>query len=230
MTVTAKEEREIVAECKELADGGENMSEALTPTADSDVVTAENAPTSALQGEDVKKIVDACLDSRLSPLIEVHRAASEKMSHMAANVEKIGNIYDLMTEWRNKSTLLLTKHIEMYERLKALSDFCHENIRVGDGQISFEKSLLTRVDNAVRIALRTLGSFAVLPIWPERNEAFDEALHQIVSETDIMKDDDIPGTIAECLKMGVIRDGVVAKAAEVVVFKAKSAQQAEPKV
>lgn len=70
----------------------------------------------------------------------------------------------------------------------------------------------------------------MLPIWPARNEAFDEALHQIVSETDLTKDDDIPGAVAECLKMGVIRDGVVAKAAEVVVFKAKSAQQAEPKV
>lgn len=139
MTVTAKEEREIVAACKDQAEGVETLAEASMPTVDPFAITTEEEPISALQGEDVKKIVDACLDSRLSPLIEVHRAASEKMSDIAANVEKIGNIYDLMTECRNKSTLLLTKHIEMYERLKALSDFCHENVIVAKVRFRLRK-------------------------------------------------------------------------------------------
>lgn len=227
MTVTAKEEREIIAECKESVDDG--TSDTVAETAE--VESAANPEGCVFQqsdeGANIKDIVDQCLNEKLSPLSDALTSVNEAAAQTAKDVKKVLDIYGLMTESRNKATLLLTKHIEMYERLKTLADFCRENVGEDESQTPFLKSLLARTGNIVRVASRILGSFGVLPIWPKRNDNFDENLHQIISEVDASQPDDIPGAVAECLKMGTIRDGVVAKAAEVVVFKNQAAPSVE---
>lgn len=219
MTVTAKEEREIIAECKKSADDGTVEAASSVDRAESTDDTEGGASQPPIATLDIKCIVDQCLDEKLSPLADAIKSASESAAQGAHDVQKVLDIYNLMTECRNKATLLLTKHIEMYERLKGLADFCRENIGENAVEDSFLKSLLTRTGNIERVANRTLGSFGVMPIWPARNDAFDENLHQIISEVDASQTDDKPGAVAECLKMGTVRDGVVAKAAEVVIFR-----------
>lgn len=218
MTVTAKEEREIIAECREAAETTPTSADEGAADAESADVRNDDRPPTALTVSDVKNVVVDCLDEKLPALDEAVRSTNELAATAAADIKKVLDIYNVMTECRNKATLLLTKHIEMYERLKALAVFCHDQLIGGETQSAFEKSLLARTANIERVALRTLGSFGVLPVWPDRNDAFDEHLHQIISEIKPTRPDDIPGAIAECLKMGVMRDGVVAKAAEVVVF------------
>ncbi len=227
MTVTAKEEREIIAECKESVDGSAEEMVADAAEAESAADKGDGAFQQPVEELNIKGIVDQCLDEKLSPLSDALGSASDSVAQVATDVRKVLDIYSLMTESRNKATLLLTKHIEMYERLKALADFCRENIGKNESQSPFLKSLLARTGNIERVASRTLGSFGVLPIWPSRNDAFDENLHQIISEVDASSPDDIPGAIAECLKMGTLRDGVVAKAAEVVVFRNQAEAPAE---
>lgn len=219
MTVTAKEERDIVAECKEAAEDGQTQEGEVAAAAESSDSPADDSQPPSVPESDLGGILGACLDEKLAPLAESAKSTVELAEATAADVKKLLDIYNLMTESRNRATLLLTKHIEMYERLKALADFCRENVAEGEGQTAFEKSLLARTGNIARVASRTLGSFGVLPIWPERNDAFDENLHQIISETSPDKPGDVPGAIAECLKMGIMRDGIVAKAAEVVLFR-----------
>ena len=218
MTVTAKEEREMIAECKEAVEETPALADDGVAGIESADARNDDSSPSALTVSDVKDVVGNCLDEKLAALDETAKSTNELVATAAADIKKVLDIYDVMSECRNKATLLLTKHIEMYERLKALAVFCHDQLAGGESQSAFEKSLLARTANIERVALRTLGSFGVLPVWPDRNEAFDEHLHQIISETKPTRPDDVPGAIAECLKMGVMRDGVVAKAAEVVVF------------
>lgn len=224
MTVTAKEEREIVAECKESVNVGAD--EIGAEIAEVESAADSGGETSPQTNEvfSIKDVVAQCLDEKLSLIVDALKSANESAVQAVTDIKKVLDIYNLMTECRNKATLLLTKHIEMYERLRLLADFCRENIEENELQTPFLKSLLTRTSNIERVASRTLGSFGVLPIWPKRNESFDESLHQIISEVDVIQPGDINGAVAECLKMGTVRDGVVAKAAEVVVFK----NQAEP--
>ena len=159
-------------------------------------------------------------------------AASEKAAASAeraeANSAKVLELYTLMTEQRNRATLLLTKHVEMFERIKGLADLCRQTI-VDNGSLSLGlKSVLARSRNMENIAKRTLASFGAVPVWPERGDAFNATMHRIVTETPSTNDGDIPGTIAECLKMGLIRDGIVVLAAEVVVFGERSAPAVNP--
>lgn len=156
-------------------------------------------------------------------------AASEKAAASAeraeANSAKVLELYTLMTEQRNRATLLLTKHVEMFERIKGLANLCRQII-IDDGSLPQDlKSILTRTRNMEKVAERTLASFGAVPIWPERGDAFDETMHRIVAETPLTDAGDAPGSIAECLKMGLLRDGIVVSAAEVIVFGAKSVPQ-----
>lgn len=206
MTVTAKEEREIVAECTEPPE---------------EAVNGEAAPQTAsgVTQEELNAALAEALDAKLSPIEAKIDGIAGVADAAAGNIAKVLDLYDTMVEQRNKATLLLTKHIEMYERIKSLADYCRDSLSHLVQTNPEVKSAIARSANMERIAQRTLGSFGVLPVWPAKNDAFDEHLHQIISDTAPASPDDVPGAIAECLKMGVVRDGVVAKAAEVVVFK-----------
>lgn len=173
------------------------------------------------------------------PLEEAVNAAAEAAANAAtaseraavfaeraeANSSKVLELYTLMTEQRNRATLLLTKNVEMFERIKGLANLCRQII-IDDGSLPQDlKSILTRTRNMEKVAERTLASFGAVPIWPERGDAFDETMHRIVAETPLTDAGDAPGSIAECLKMGLLRDGIVVSAAEVIVFGAKSVPQ-----
>ena len=217
MTVTAKEEREIVAECTEPPEEAVNGEAA--PQAAGDAGEAAPQTASGVTQEELNAALAEALDAKLSPIEAKIDGIAGVADAAAGNIAKVLDLYDTMVEQRNKATLLLTKHIEMYERIKSLADYCRDSLSHLVQTNPEVKSAIARSANMERIAQRTLGSFGVLPVWPAKNDAFDEHLHQIISDTAPASPDDVPGAIAECLKMGVVRDGVVAKAAEVVVFK-----------
>lgn len=161
----------------------------------------------------------------LEPVRQEVRAATEAAARAEAVAAKVLELYTLMTEQRNRATLLLTKHVEMYGKIKGLADLCRQTI-ADDGHLAPGfKSILVRSRNLEKAAGRILASFGAVPVWPDRGDDFDETRHRIVAETPPEGDGDAPGSIAECLKPGLVRDGIVTAAAEVVVFGAERAPQ-----
>ncbi len=168
------------------------------------------------------------LAAALAPVRQDVRAATEAAARAEAAATKALDLYALMTEQRNRATLLLTKHVEMYGRIKGLADLCRQTIPDDGSAAPGFKSILVRSRNLEKAAGRTLASFGAVPVWPERGDAFDETRHRIVAETPPEGAGDAPGSIAECLKMGLVRDGIVAAAAEVVVFGAEPPPPPQP--
>lgn len=180
------------------------------------------------QGDGPTEALAEALGVALDPVRQEVRAATEAAERAEAAATKTLDLYTLMTEQRNRATLLLTKHVEMYERIKGLADLCRQTF-ADDGTLApGPKSILARSRNMAKIAKRTLASFGAVPVWPNRGDVFDETMHRIVAEIPPGDAGDAPGTIAECLKMGLVRDGIVAAAAEVVVFGAEQAPQPQP--
>lgn len=175
---------------------------------------------------DASNIADLIVAERMSPVLEDIRELKATVEATTSDIRQSLKLYALMTESRNRAMLLLAKYTELYEMLKALADFCKDNIAT-ETCSDVGKRILTRTGNFERIALRTLASFGVAPIWPAKNERFDASVHQCIATVAPTSPDDVPGAISECSKMGVLQDGVVLKAADVIVFDVPSAQTDE---
>lgn len=224
MIVTKKEIKEIIGICLKERDG-ELGSADSAPLAEEER-DEQNVPSESAkvdEAEDIKALINECLDSRLQPITEqlgkineIQEAARDSCERL----RKLSNLYDEMIAYKNRSTLILTRYTEMYERIRNFKLFCGENFVVDEETPKEIRSVVQRVNNLETTFLKNLNSFGVVPIWPVRNDEFHDDEHQAIAETPVQTDDDRVGAIAECLKMGLRKDGVVTKAAEVVLFKA----------
>ena len=224
MIITKKELKEIIGMCLQARDGaaatpdpssqdGNGQAEGQNPDAKSDESEAD----------DIKALINECLDSRIQPL----SAQLEKIDSIYASgkdscerLRRFSDLFDEMVAHKNRSTLILTRYIEMYERIKNFQLFCEESFTVDESSPKEIRSVVQRVNNLERVSLKNLNSFGVVPIWPVRNDEFHDDEHQVIAETPVQAEGDQVGSIAECLKMGLRREGVVSRAAEVVLFKA----------
>ena len=133
-------------------------------------------------------------------------------------LEKMNELFSLMTDYKNKCTLQLTKFAEVFERINSLQEFS-EKLLAEDEQDENLLSLKRRVRNLHRTTQKLLLTFGVVPIYPARNADLNPAEHQIMAETEAVLPEDKPGCIAECLKIGFLRNGVIDHPAQVIVFK-----------
>ena len=138
------------------------------------------------------------------------------MQWISGQYDKLSKMYDLMTEYKKQYSLATLKMADMYERLELLRIFTESTF---DNETEQNIQLRKKVAAATSSLHKTLISFGIVPIFPSRNAEFNEAEHQIISVVNPESETDLPGHIAECIKMGIQKDNVVAKAAEVTVFK-----------
>ena len=140
----------------------------------------------------------------------------EKMQWLSGQYEKLSKMYDLMTEYKKQSSLATLKLADMYERLELLKIFTESTF---DNESEQNILLRKKIAATQSFLHKTLISFGIVPIFPSRNDELNEQEHEIITIVDPESETDLPGHIAECVKMGIQKDNVVVKAAEVTVFR-----------
>ena len=182
-------------------------------------------PFSSKQEDRKNDIVDkiVSLTTKIDSLLQFEEAwkndASEGkniLNSLSDKYEKLSKLYDLMTEYKKTGSLMVLKLADAYERVVLLKLFCESSF----SDESEENTVLRKKVNGLEGMLkRTLNSFGLVPIFPLRNSECDPEQHEIMTTRDPEYESDLPGHIAECLKMGIIQNGVTIKYAQVAVFK-----------
>ena len=211
------------------SEGKEEVLEGLDPPtpASEEGIIPDLAPPPMPDALELARIVEKTLAEQMIPIVECLHELKTSADATTAEMRQSSKLYVLMTENRNRATLLLTKYTEMYEMLRVLAECCKGHVVEAESCSDFEKELLIRTGNFERIMRRTLSSFGVVPIWPQKNDMFDAAVHQCIATIEPTSPEDVPGAISACSKMGILQDGVVLKAADVIVFNTPPAQTDE---
>lgn len=238
MIVTKNELRDIVEQCRRSRpEKTATLDDEGDPSSDVGNVALEelHERSSTEEENEIRSLINGCLDVKLEPLSTLHESIESLMSITGSideRLRKLADLYDQMVAYKNRSTMILTRDAEMYERIKSLKVFCQEEFRLGEEEEkpSPTKRMVQRISNLERISLKNLNSFGIVPIWPDRNDEFLDDEHRVVAEVPVQKSDDVVGTVAECLKMGLRHEGVVSRSAEVVLFKPVDASKASEKI
>ena len=167
--------------------------------------------------DDAQKIADLQEKGRgdgvenATPSIVVSASIVDQLNGIAKSVEKLMELYSMMTEYRDRSDLVLTQLTDISDRVFLIDDVTHDRTVERDAICRKTRALSEKV-------AKTMSSFGVVPIRPSRGDVFNPEQHLILGEVEPVGRSDHPGTICSCERTGYIRNGCVTPA-EVVVFK-----------
>jgi hypothetical protein len=186
------------------------ISEAEIGKVDSTEVDEEGKGNGTLINDSLLLLVDkmSCVETNTEQI-------RSEIDKVLDGTSKLMGLYDTMTDCRNRFELLLTKVISVYEKVYSLKNFCEAECL--SSEIKETSSLLKRVAALERSLKINLGTFGVVPIAPVKNDEYNSEEHCIVGTQAIEDEGDLNDAIAECCRLGYVRDGRVTSA-EVIVF------------